>query len=146
MLQNHTLPVKKRGRKDSQKISCFRLCKIFYLNVDAWQNGLGNLYLPCSCGQPGGYCRRKESVLFFDSGAYAVTRSLGSLRARSGYQQLGCSAGMYPPLGLGHPQAHFSAPEETTASGSLYENKLDYQWRKYLLGRRKCISFLWYKH
>lgn len=33
----------------------------------------------------------------------------------------------YPPLGLGHPQTHFLAPKETTASGFLAENKLDYQ-------------------
>ena len=30
----------------------------------------------------------------------------------------------YPPLGLGHPQTHFLAPKETTASGFLAEKQI----------------------
>lgn len=52
MLQNYcfTYPQKKKKRerrKKAPKLSGFLLCKIFYLNVDAWQNSLGNLQPPC---------------------------------------------------------------------------------------------------
>lgn len=61
--------------------------------------------------------------------------------------QVWVSAGMLfegvpsPPLGLGHPQTHFVAPEEITASGFQAENKLDYGEDIYSEGKKNASPF-----
>lgn len=70
------------------------------------------------------YRRGTDHVLCFDSGAHnqdKEPRHMGLDISKHAVTKA------YPPLGLGHPQTHFLAPKETTASGFLAENKLDYQ-------------------
>lgn len=78
------------GRKDAQKMSGFRLDKIFYLNVDSWQNGPGHLHPSCKSGQlegdPVGKVTGENNLLCFVSSALNSAEEPGFLRPESGFQ------------------------------------------------------------